>query len=434
MQICSLAVKESVSNIHGNRFDCFLRNFEKSFDSTLKTLQMINEISNSIQGDKLREEQHTNIDRGDLVHQQFFVEPGTCSSLASTTCGIESTCRGEHVQEFQTLSSESGQLALQGEFNQQIVCASQGRIMPTCSNESIRTTFEKSVKEQTRSNDLKAIEISLVMRKLQLKQSQLAMNSYANFLEKVKLCMNMSKAAFREEKLRNQIQDTRHAELIKRCIDLLVSGLIIMCAILIYGASIFSYQRLTEITSSCSNIYKESKSWWMPKPLSSVSSGWLMLKCHVVVMTRMLFGLLMILVIAYSLFQRSVVSGTAMPVTFILLLLGIACGTAGKLCVDSLGGNGYQWLIYWEILCLIHLFANIFPSILYSALHGHVSVTQKEKARGVPFWMRRYIFYSLLLLILPTMAGLLAFASVMEWKEHFTEKITLLISRAEHEG
>ncbi|KAK8971264.1 Protein CPR-5 [Platanthera guangdongensis] len=425
--ICTSAVKESISNIYGDTFDSFIRNFEKSFDSTLKTLLVIDKVSTSRQKNRLRDERPLNVEEIKLLYESFSGEQGnsSCSSLGSIICN-------EHLREPEALDSTS-QLVLCCESDQHLVGASHNMITPAFS-ESIMTTYEKSVFEQTRSNNLKEVELGLTVRKLQMKQSQLAMSSYANFLEKVKICMNVSKAAFREEKLRNQIRDSKHADLIKICIDLLVSGMILMCVFLIYGASIFSYQRITEATSSCTKIPKESKSWWMPKQMASFSSGWLQLRCHAVAITRMVFGLLMILVMSYSLLQRSSVSQSTMPVTSILFLLGIACGIAGKLCIDSLGGSGYRWLVYWETLCLIHLFANLFPSLLYRALYGRILVTGGERAVRTPYWIRKYAFYCTLLLVLPTMAGLLPFASTSVWKDHFVEKAMALISTAERRG
>ncbi|KAG1363265.1 hypothetical protein COCNU_11G000920 [Cocos nucifera] len=337
----------------------------------------------------------------------------------------------EEFQEDPSLNSMN-QLVVHGHITQQLAHVSHGVGNPGL-NQSILNTFDRSIMEQTRSNDLKAVELSLIMKKLQMKQSQLALNSYANLLEKIKISMGISKASFKEEKLRNQIQDMKYAELLKSCIDLLVTGLIIMLGFLLYGASIYSYQRIAEATSACTSTFKETRSWWIPKPVASFSSGWLMLRCHFVALTRMSFGLLMILAIAYLLFQRSTMPGPTMPVTFILLLLGVVCGFAGKFCVDTLGGNGYCWLLYWEVLCLLHFFANMFPSAFYHILYGPVSVSQGAKVVRLPYWIRRYIFYSILLLVLPTLSGLLPFASICDWKDHFSEKIMLWSSGNESE-
>ncbi|RZS06866.1 hypothetical protein BHM03_00037597 [Ensete ventricosum] len=251
-------------------------------------------------------------------------------------------------------------------------------------SQSILSTAEKSVIEQTRSNDLKAIEIGLVMKKLQLKQAQLALSSDANFLEKFKISMGMSKASFREAKLRDQMQETRNAQLLKRCMDLLITGLILMCSLLVYGASIYSYQRITEVTSACTSVAKVY-----------LSSFDVLDLCAGVFWIRNL-------IIALLVFRRSVMSATTMPVTFIVLLLGALCGFSGKQCVDTLGGNGYYWLIYWEALCMLHFVVNVFPSASYHVLYGPVAVLEGANSIKLPYWIRRFTFYALLLLVLPT--------------------------------
>lgn len=318
---------------------------------------------------------------------------------------------------------KSQQIVLHGRVNQDLASATHS-FTGSGFSQSMLSTFEKSVVEQIRSNDLKAFEINLINRKLQLKESQLALSSYANLLEKVKISMGISKASFKEEKLRNQMLDTRHAEFLRRCIDLLVAGLIIMSCCLVYGTYIYSYQRITEATTSCSAIPKESKSWWIPKSMSSFGSGWLMIRCQFLAFSRMFFGLAMIGAIAYSVFQRSAVSTTTiMPVTSILLL-GFICGFFGKLCVDTLGGSGLYWLLHWETLCLIHFFADVYPSALYRLLYGPVCVSPiKTQGRVVPYWLRRFMFNIILAIIYPAMTGLLPFASFGDWMEHFFEKI-----------
>ncbi|CAL9171462.1 unnamed protein product [Musa hybrid cultivar] len=413
--ICTSAVKESITNIYGNKFDYFIRNFDKSFQSTLKTLCLINKAS---------------ITKQENTDCSFF----TCSSSEYTPelANPEPVSEVENLQENMPLSSMSNQLIPYGQENQHLANIYHGTSNHRFSH-SILDTYERSVVEQTRSNDLKAVEIGLVMEKLKLKQSQLALSSDANLLEKIKISMGISKASFKEEKLRNQMLETRHAELLKRCIDLLVTGLIIMCGFLLYGASIYSLQRITEVTSACNYTLKESRSWWIPKSVQSFSSGWLTLRCHFVVLTRMCFGILMILAIAFLVFQRSAMSGPTMPVTFLVMLLGVVCGFAGKLCVDTLGGSGYHWLIYWEVLCMLHFFANVFPSAFHNILYGPVAVTQVANTVRLPYWVRRYAFYILLLLILPTLSGLLPFASIKEWKVHFSEKLAFWSSGIGHE-
>lgn len=224
--------------IYGNKFDYFIRNFDKSFQSTLKTLCLINKAS---------------ITKQENTDCSFF----TCSSSEYTPdlANPEPVSEVENLQENMPLSSMSNQLIPYGQENQHLANIYHGTSNHRFSH-SILDTYERSVVEQTRSNDLKAVEIGLVMEKLKLKQSQLALSSDANLLEKIKISMGISKASFKEEKLRNQMLETRHAQLLKTCIDLLVTGLIIMCGFLLYGASIYSLQRIAEVTSACNYTLK----------------------------------------------------------------------------------------------------------------------------------------------------------------------------------
>lgn len=161
----------------------------------------------------------------------------------------------------------------------------------------------------------------------------------------------------------------------------------------------------------------------MPKSVSSFNSALHIVKCHVQVVSRMLFGFLVILSVAYLLLQRSTASRHTMPITSILLLLGVACGFAGKLCVDSLGGSGYHWLIYWETICLLHFIANICTGTLFLVLYGPVHVSQEKNcSRIFPYWARRVAFY-LMLLVLPLLCGLMPFAGPVEWKDHFVKQV-----------
>lgn len=133
-----------------------------------------------------------------------------------------------------------------------------------------------------------------------------------------------------------------------------------------------------------------------------------------------MFGFFMIAAIAYILIQRTASSRQTMPITFIVLLLGVLCGVAGKFCVDTLGGSGYYWLIYWEAMCLLHFFSNIFPSGLFLLLHGPISVSQGAKGNTlIPYWTRQIVFYATILLFLPLLCGLMPFASLSDWKDHF---------------
>ncbi|GLT68891.1 hypothetical protein SLA2020_410850 [Shorea laevis] len=425
--ICTAAVRESLANVFSDKSDHFVRNFEKSFGSTLRTLRLINESSvhkencfsanQNIEGSNLNGDCTSNSDVNDFRSETDLPSIATHNQLNTR----------EEVEENVPTNSVDQGIAVHGQINQLASCVTSS--MGSSINQSMLSTFEQSFMEQVRSNDLKTLELGLTMRKLKLKEEQLALNLDSNHLERSKLTMGIKKASFKAEKFKNELEDMRHAELLKKCIDCLVAGLFIMSVSLSYGAYVFSYERITEATAVCTPSLEESKAWWMPKPVVSFNSGLHSLKCQVQVFSRMLFGVLMILTIAYLLLQRSVTIKHTMPITFILFLLGIACGLAGKFCVDTLGGSGYHWLFYWEILCLLHFFSNVWTSAFFFVLHGPVNVSQGIKSSTIlPYWIRRLLFYSSILLFLPLLCGLMPFASPGEWKDHFKQVVYELLS------
>ncbi|TYI40446.1 hypothetical protein ES332_A02G163000v1 [Gossypium tomentosum] len=418
--ICTSAVKESLANVFGDKFDCFARNFEKSFGSTLRTLRLINDSS------KHKEKYPSNPNNvesssDETTSRKSFDIKDSYSEIDRSSVSTQNQLNiHEEVQENIQTGSLNRELVIHGQVNQ-LACFNPRT--GSVADQSVRSTIEKSVIEQVRSNDLKTLELSLTMRKLKLKEEQLALNFDSNHLERSKLAMGISKASFKAEKFKNELEDTGQAELLKKCIDCLVAGLLIMSFLLMYGTYVYSYKRITDATSSCNLSLEDSKSWWIPKQVSSLNIGFHTLKCQLQVVSRMMFGVMLILAVAYLLIQRSGTSNQTMPVTVILLLLGIVCGLAGKFCVDTLGGNGYYWLFYWEILCFLHFLANVFTSMLFIILHGPVNISQRTSSTLLPYWIRRSLFYSIMLFILPLLCGLMPFAGLFEWKDHFLQLV-----------
>ncbi|KAJ7945338.1 Protein CPR-5 [Quillaja saponaria] len=257
--ICTSAVRESLANVFGDKLDGFTRNFEQSFGSTLRTIRSINDSSvnkegfenNNIKKDILTSE--CVLDEGDHTRDSTREDDHSKATLqtshSSQNRSHNRSNTSEEVKENILMDSVSHELALPGQTNQ-VVCfspISPGSVM----DNHMVTTFEKSVMEQTRCNDLKTLEIGLAMKKLNLKETQLALNFDSNHLERSKLAMGISKASFKAEKFRNQLEDMRHADLLRNCLDCLVTGLLVMSSSLSYGAYVYSYERITEATASC---------------------------------------------------------------------------------------------------------------------------------------------------------------------------------------
>lgn len=218
-----------------------MKNFEKSFSSTLTTLHLVNEMP---------------------VYEQSPIpqcsskhEDSAAASMLSTD--DPQTPRHEIKQDI--LNSVESQLVLYAGSNQQLTRRTHGIASPEA-DQRILNAFERSLKEQTRSNELKEFEIGLSMRKLQLKQSQLELSSYSHMLEKMKLSLGFQKASFQGDKFKTQMQDTRHAQILRTLIDFLASAVIIMSVCFGYGTYIYSYQRITDITAACSVTSRVSSS------------------------------------------------------------------------------------------------------------------------------------------------------------------------------
>ncbi|KAM5577438.1 protein CPR-5 [Rosa sericea] len=426
-KICASAVRGSFANDFGNTFDCFIQNFEQSFGSTLRTLKSIKESSEDNTGylsskqnieefsPRVTHDEQDDCLRGEGCRSSSSTEDYHSKEVTHTTATEGRLNYRDQLHQNMLTNPVNLEVALHGQINQ-LTCIPPRTVDPV-TNQSMFNTFEKSVMEQTRANELKIWELGLAMKKLSLKEEQVALGHDSNHLERSKIAMGRSKASFKAEKFKTQLEDTRHSELLRTCIDCLVAGLLVMAAALSYGTYVYSYRRITEATASCTPS-KDSKSWW--NPMASVNSGFQVLRCQAEVVSRMVFGFFMIFAVAYLILQRSAVSKQTMPVTFIVLLLGIACGWAGKFCVDTLGGSGYHWLVYWETLCLVHFFCNVFTSVLFHILHGPVDVSPGTKGNSIfPYWIRRLVFYSITFLLLPLLCGLLPFASLGEWKHHF---------------
>ena len=232
-----------------------MRNFEKSFGSTLRTLRLINEsykhkekyLSNPNNVESSTSDE--TLSRSGCYRSSFDIKDSHSEVDLPSVASQNLLSIHKEVQDNIQTDFLNRELAINGQVNQ-LACVnpSTGSVV----NQSVLSTIEKSVIEQVRSNDLKTIELGLTMKKLKFKEEQLALNFDSNHLGRSKLAMGISKASFKAEKFKNQLEDTRHAELLKKCIDCLVAGLLIMSFFLIYGAYVYSYKRITDATSSCS--------------------------------------------------------------------------------------------------------------------------------------------------------------------------------------
>jgi hypothetical protein len=226
------------------------RNFEQSFDSTLSTLRLIYESSASNEGNKLNnmrlEIPSSKFIRGDCSRDIAIEDdqPGLLSHAHAEI--VDQSISREEVGDNFHMESVTRDIALRGQSNQ-MVCFAPHSSGALANN----PVFEKSIMEQCRSNDLKTVELGLTMKKMKLKETELALRYDLNDLQRSKLAVDISKTSFKAEKFKTQLEDTRYGELNKKCIDCLIAGLFIMSSSLFYGAYVYNFERINEAAGSC---------------------------------------------------------------------------------------------------------------------------------------------------------------------------------------
>jgi hypothetical protein len=223
-----------------------MSNFEKAFGSTLRTIHLINETPVFEQ-----DVEQCSYKDDDSVPQ---IKLGGADSLPEIKVGgADSQSQIHDVQTDMPSSSMNSQIVLHTGINDQLVHLTCSRSNPEI-GQHILSVFERSLNEQARSNELKELEIGLTMRKLQLSRSQLALSSESHMLEKIKVRMGFQKASFKEKKFKTEMEDTKHAELFRKLIDMLLTAVVLMSVCFGYGTYIYSYQRITAATSACAAI------------------------------------------------------------------------------------------------------------------------------------------------------------------------------------
>lgn len=271
---------------------------------------------------------------------------------------------------------------------------------------------------------LRKMELTYKFRDLHLKEANLHLASETNSLMREDVGLSRNKIDLKETEFQYRKLSTAYADFSRRCADEMVAGLCVMLCALFFGAWRYSYDHLINVVSVCQPIVYEPSNSYVPglsmivNLLNLMTSQLLMLVCEVTVAARMFLGLGVISVVAVSLLRKSVSSSSqAMPATILIVVLGGICGVAGKFAVDSLGGSGYHWLLVWETFCLVHTSAACFTSTLYRFLNG-APLSATSRSHQQPYyvkpWLRRLCFHVVIVLVLPTLAGLFPFARVRD--------------------
>jgi hypothetical protein len=235
-----------------------MSNFEKAFGSTLRTIHLINETP-------VYEQDIAQCSYKDGNSVPDEIKLGGADSLPEIKLGgADSQSQIHDVQTDMPPSSMNNQIVLHAGVNHQLVHLTRSRSNPEI-DQHILSVFERSLNEQARSNELKELEIGLTMRKLQLSRSQLALSSDSHMLEKIKVRMGFQKASFKEKKFKTEMEDTKHAELFRKLIDMLLTAVVLMSVCFGYGTYIYSYQRITAATSACAAISRVCTTFFLYK-------------------------------------------------------------------------------------------------------------------------------------------------------------------------
>lgn len=214
--------------VFGVKLDCFLKNFESSFVSTLRTPRSNTKASAKTEvhsSSKCKEEKNPvdlTLDKKESYKTDTHVD-----DQLSLIEDVKESVSDSYTQELPLCKLRNDMVSFipwpVGSYGNEIAVGA----------------FERLVVENARSNDLKEREIDLKTQNLKLKETQMNLNCESNNLK--------------AEKLKNQLENKRHSELLETCIDCLVAGLLIMCVALSYGAYVYSYHKIFEATAICTS-------------------------------------------------------------------------------------------------------------------------------------------------------------------------------------
>ncbi|CAH2066845.1 unnamed protein product [Thlaspi arvense] len=395
--ISASIVKESLANVYGYKLGSFETNFKRSFKSTLKILNLDKEYASPHQ-----------LNKSDV--ERFSLDRSSTEGCSDTEETSSVTSDYEAIQGGARTGSSMNEIVLH-EGTRQLFA------VPRRSSAMSSTPMEQLL---ARANDLETIKIGLEMEKLTVSKKKLAVSYESNNLKRAELEMGASKAAFSEDKFKTELEDTKKDGFVRETMEWLVVSVFIMLGFMLYGASVFSQQKIKEATSICQPYEEESSHWFVPTQVSWLNTELTILFCRLGVWAKYSSGVFMIIIFTYFIIQPSSSGTKQTTVTFIVLFLGFLFGLAGKFTVDTLGGNGKLWLYLWETFCILQLVAVVFTLATYRLIYGPITVAQGSRRcyPKVPYWARRSFFFGMIRFVLPSITGLLAFATFGEWRDH----------------
>eukprot|EP00850_Spirogloea_muscicola_P004612 SM000020S05962 [mRNA] locus=s20:103061:106886:+ [translate_table: standard] len=275
--------------------------------------------------------------------------------------------------------------------------------------------------ERTRLSTLKLLH-SHHAAKLKERQVQLALD--ANELMKEKVKIGRGKLAPREQQLRVDRERDELGRLTRLCADELAMGLRVMLLALLYAGWKFPLAHFAGELDVCHQwaARRARTTPWYSINLSHYFDGWntrlQVIGCQFAVMGYMLVAFVILAVISL---QQNVETIQRQPATVLVLMLGGICAYFGKTAVDGVGARGLHWLACWWCLCGLHAFAIWNTRLLYRLLNGRPAehAAQPPHCKLVPTWLRKLAFHSMLVIVLPLLAGVLPFVPLEDLWRHF---------------
>eukprot|EP00850_Spirogloea_muscicola_P017578 SM000152S01566 [mRNA] locus=s152:257160:260994:- [translate_table: standard] len=275
--------------------------------------------------------------------------------------------------------------------------------------------------ERTRLSTLKLVH-SHHAAKLKERQVQLALD--ANELMKEKVKIGRGKLAPREQQLRVDRERDELGRLTRLCADELAMGLRVMLLALLYAGWKFSLAHFAGELDVCHQwaARRARTTPWYSISLSHYFDGWYtrlqVIGCQFAVMGYMLMAFVILAVISL---QQNVETIQRQPATVLVLMLGGICAYFGKTAVDGVGARGSHWLACWWWLCGLHAFAIWNTRLLYRLLNGRPAehAAQPPQRKLVPTWLRKLAFHTMLVIVLPLLAGVLPFVPLEDLWRHF---------------
>eukprot|EP00271_Cylindrocystis_brebissonii_P002841 TRINITY_DN13616_c1_g2_i1.p1 TRINITY_DN13616_c1_g2~~TRINITY_DN13616_c1_g2_i1.p1 ORF type:complete len:958 (+),score=120.78 TRINITY_DN13616_c1_g2_i1:82-2874(+) len=245
--------------------------------------------------------------------------------------------------------------------------------------------------EMRRMNSATEAKIALSRRKLALAGEQLRVSerqieifSTSNSLKSDSIHLQHGENLLRA----HEAGEKKAAKALQQLSCALADELLAGMAVLLFTLVLCGWQgyaRLAEGLTVCRVPEKAGPRSFFTSPFQSLIDPTAVLLratlCHVMRTGHFVFGALLLIAGVSVVISRPPDDYQRRPVFGMIISLGLLCGLFGMKAVESVGGKGLTWLLFWELLCAIHTFAAWFPDILFLILHGkkaeHLAVEER---------------------------------------------------------